>query len=682
MSFYARAGAVCVLIVMGAALPAFGHETDQFTVPPDREFADIGTTLTRWGYRAVESGVNRTNNKIRDAVKAKRSEDFIKKLQSPEEVAMAVNSAFPPALFAIEEWDRKVQLGRVKERFPGRVVGYKPFIGVRKHAEFSFDPFRAWNCATIKAYGVYFGTDKLGHFTDMGKHYYLRYRKERANGTGELPAMAAAISLGAEGGPIFFSESGFLGEKTAGAYSNADLVSNYMGMMFYRNLTDPVSLKGQLRLPMLVRDGDYWRINDHVRPDSEFFSLFFSDHFDEALNPSRYIDRHRAKIRKAIEEHASDTIDRYLDAHGNRRSRAYFQQRHEELRTYWAVDYGHKGDDASLLTIANTCFPDSPKDLTQPGQRDGVGMTALHLAARDGDASRVRALLDQGADVNAAVRSREKRSPEWGSTPLHYAVRDGHVEIVRLLIEKGADVNAGNDRGVTPLHRAIHNDEIVKLLIDAGAKIDAGDDRGETPLHWAALDGAPKAMNALLSSEAPPVATADHRGRTPLHVAAAVANTSALTALLAHDADANAADQFGVTPLHLATHAGFEPVTTALLDAGAEPNAQDSFGVTPLHEAARRAAPAVVSRLLAANADPALADLYGATPLHLAARFADGSVARLLLDAGADATARAGSRGTPIDEARRTNNRPVLALMRDAQTTSAAQAAASIAEGK
>lgn len=680
MSYQARRGIMFALIAVGVALPASAHETDQFTVPPGREFADIGGTLSRWGYRAVESGVDRTNNKIRAAIKEKRSEDSLKKLQSPDEVAMAVNAAFPPALFSIEEWDRKVQTAQAKQRFPGRVVGYKPFIGVRKHAEFSLDPFRAWNCATIKGYGVYFGTDKLGHFTDMGKHYYLRYRKERAAGADELRAMAAAISLGADGGPLFFSESGFLGEKTAGAYSNADLVANYMGMMFYRNLTDPISLKGQLRAPMLVRDGPYWKISDHVRPNSHFFSLFFTDHLDEALNPSRYIDRHRDKIRKAIEEHASETIDRYVDAHGNRRPRAYFQQRQEELRTYWNVDYGHKGDENSLLTIANTCFPESPKGL-HPGQRDSVGMTPLHLAARDGDANRAGGLLGQGADVNAPVRSAEKRSPEWGSTPLHYAVRDGHVEVVMLLIENGCDVSVANDRGVTPLHRAIYDADMTKLLIDAGAKTDTADERGQTALHWAALEGAPDAMKALLESGAP-VAASDHRGRTPLHVAAAVGNGLAVERLLVGDADVGAADRFGVTPLHLASRAGFEFTAAALLDAGGAPNAQDDFGVSPLHEATRRDAPAVVSLLLAANADPALADLYGATPLHLAARHADAPVARLLLDAGTDALARAGARGTPLDAARHAKNRPVLALIREAQIAPVAETASSVVEGK
>jgi ankyrin repeat protein len=635
-----RAGFVVALLTLAGAIPVFAHETDQFTVPPGREFADIGDTLTVWAYRAVDSGVDRTNNKIKAAIKEKRGEETLNKLQAPMRVAMAVNAAFPPALFAIEDWDKRVQEAGAKDNFPGRVVGYKPFIGVRRHAEFSLDPFRAWNCATIRAYGVYLGTDKLGHFTDMGKHYYREYRKSLDEGKSEERATRNAIELGADGGPLFFSEAGLLGEKTAGAYSNADLVANYMGMMFYRNLTDEVMLHGQKVPPMLERDGPYWKISDRVRPNSNFFAMFFSDHLDEALNPSRYIEKHRDKIRKGIEEHAGDTIDRYRDPHGNRRPRAFFVQRQKELSTYWGFDYGHKGDaEKDLLTIANTCFPAAPKELMKPNQRDGVGMGALHLAARDGDVNRLDELLAAGADVNMQVRSGERRSPEWGSTPLHYAVRDGHADVVKRLIEKGANVNAANDRGVTPLHRAIYDAGMAKLLLAAGAKTDAADERGETALHWAALDGAPDAMAALLDGGAG-VAAADHRGRTPLHVAAEVANEPMVTALLARKADADAGDRFGVTPLHLASRTGVESITAALLTAGAEPNARDTFGMTPLHEATRYNRPAVVSRLLEAHANPALANAYDGTPIDVARKNRNAPVLALLRASGPEPTAQ------------------------------------------
>jgi len=485
--------------------------------------------------------------------------------------------------------------------------------------------------------------------------------------------MRSACNLGADG-PLFFSESALLGEATAGAYSNADLVSNFMGMMFYRNLTDEVSLKGRRIPPMLERDGEYWRISQRVRPDSDFFSLFCSDHLDEALNPSRYVDRLRSKIRKGITEHAGETIDRYADAHGNRRSPAYFNKRLEELSTYWGFDYGHKGDPAKdLLTIANTCYPEAPKD----GKPDAMGMTTLHRAAQDGDVERVRQQLAAGkADVNVRVRSNERRSPEWGSTPLHYAVRDGHADVVKLLIDNGADVNAANDRGVTPLHRAIACDgAMAKLLIERGAKVEAADERGRTPLHWAAVDGTPEAMTALVDAGSP-IALPEHEGRAPLHAAAVAGNESAVKALIARGASADVADRLGKTPLHLAARNGSDGVVAALLAGGAKADVQDTFGVTPLQDAARGNAPAVASRLLEAGANPMLADAYGSTPLHVAARYGRTPVARVLLAAGADAKANGGARGSPIDEARRANRPAMLALLRETEPAPAAQPAA------
>jgi len=57
----------------------------------------------------------------------------------------------------------------------------------------------------------------------------------------------------------------------------------------------------------------------------------------------------------------------------------------------------------------------------------------LMRAAFEGDTSRVRALLQQGEDVNQTDR---------GWTPLLVAVHQSRIETARLLIEKGADVQA------------------------------------------------------------------------------------------------------------------------------------------------------------------------------------------------------------------------------------------------
>src|SRR5205823_6457872 len=146
-------------------------------------------------------------------------------------------------------------------------------------------------------------------------HYYRTYRDSLRRGATEEQAVRDAIRVGTDG-PIY-SEKGLLGLVTAGAYSNADLVSNYMGMCFYKNLSEPVMLKGQLRPPMLVLEGNYWRVAPHVRPDSDFFSQFISDHLNEALNPSWYKDQFRPGIRKAIVEYRRNVLERYKDPNGN-----------------------------------------------------------------------------------------------------------------------------------------------------------------------------------------------------------------------------------------------------------------------------------------------------------------------------------------------------------------------------
>jgi len=90
--------------------------------------------------------------------------------------------------------------------------------------------------------------------------------------------------------------------------------------------------------------------------------------------------------------------------------------------------------------------------------------TALMLAARAGDATIVRILLDKGADVNARDL--------WANTPLLYAPAGGNVVVVQALLEKGADVNVRNVAGRTPLVLAtwLGRTAIIQLLRNAGAK--------------------------------------------------------------------------------------------------------------------------------------------------------------------------------------------------------------------
>lgn len=88
----------------------------------------------------------------------------------------------------------------------------------------------------------------------------------------------------------------------------------------------------------------------------------------------------------------------------------------------------------------------------------------LLAAVRKNDAARVKALLEQGADVNA-------KSP-YGATALFFAADRGNMEIMNILLDHGADVKVKDTfYGATALTWAVNksNVDIVRLLLNKGA---------------------------------------------------------------------------------------------------------------------------------------------------------------------------------------------------------------------
>src|SRR5687767_2457399 len=71
-------------------------------------------------------------------------------------------------------------------------------------------------------------------------------------------------------------------------------------------------------------------------------------------------------------------------------------------------------------------------------------------AAMRGDAEAVKALIKQGADVNAAQGD--------GMTALHWAAEKGDAALAQVLVTAGASVSATTRHGAhTPLHVAATN---------------------------------------------------------------------------------------------------------------------------------------------------------------------------------------------------------------------------------
>ena len=116
----------------------------------------------------------------------------------------------------------------------------------------------------------------------------------------------------------------------------------------------------------------------------------------------------------------------------------------------------------------------------------------LHLACY-GQPGVVNVLIQAGADVN------NRSSSETGSTPLLIATDEGKVNIMKALIQNGADVNAVNNYGDGVIHQCVFvKFEAVEVMIQAGVDINSLDRDGRTLLNcYSLFDKVPEMLRLL-----------------------------------------------------------------------------------------------------------------------------------------------------------------------------------------
>jgi ankyrin repeat protein len=309
---------------------------------------------------------------------------------------------------------------------------------------------------------------------------------------------------------------------------------------------------------------------------------------------------------------------------------------------------------------------------------DDDGATALYLAALNGNDDVVKALINQGANVNVADHK--------GWTPLMSATKKGHLTTVQALL--GApriNINAQKSDGVTALYLAALNGhyDLVKALIDQGGDVSIGANDGWTPLMLAAEKGHLTTVQALLGAPdididaqkldgatALIVAAANgkndlvkalidkggdvniraHDGWPPLIFAAEKGHLTTVQALLsAPDIDIDAQISNGVTALYLAALNGKDEFVKALINKGANVNVRTNDGWTPLVSAAEKGHLTTVQALLGApDIDIDAQNVSGATALIFAAMHGHLTTLQRLIEKGANVNITDNGGWTPL----------------------------------
>lgn len=261
---------------------------------------------------------------------------------------------------------------------------------------------------------------------------------------------------------------------------------------------------------------------------------------------------------------------------------------------------------------SNSISKESPKHKTQT-QLD----QQLFNTARTGTSDQVKALLNQGANVNYI-------DLKDGLTPLHQPCSGGRGpiarDVIKVLIDQGAELERRNFLGATPLLLACMTSDIFAItpLIEAGANVNVAYNDGSTPLHIAGQNGMPMIIDILLKNGAD-IETKNNAGRTALHeVALSEAESAAYAAgvLLQLGAFVDVTDHWGNTPLHLSLLGHRIGIAETILKHGGRRiiNEKNMDGATALHEASRVGFKKGVELLIENGADMTLTDNDGELP--------------------------------------------------------------------
>ncbi|XP_075241022.1 transient receptor potential cation channel subfamily A member 1 homolog isoform X2 [Convolutriloba macropyga] len=194
---------------------------------------------------------------------------------------------------------------------------------------------------------------------------------------------------------------------------------------------------------------------------------------------------------------------------------------------------------------------------------DSLGKNLLHMVAETESVPLAKKLLEK-SDVKDLLSERD----QVGNTPLHVAARNGTAEMLRVFYDKGGDITMKNEDEQTVLHLAADygRTTAVKLICELDDDlVGVEDENSNTALHLAATEGYEKVVTVLIQYQAD-VESRNIQQWTPLDCAAAKGWTRCARILLENDAPVDATDKSSITPLYLACQNNHPQMVKLLLD--------------------------------------------------------------------------------------------------------------------
>lgn len=210
---------------------------------------------------------------------------------------------------------------------------------------------------TISLANIHIGTDKLDHFFNVGFKYFKIVNesdlktKERFSRVQEqvklfedyskenlfnssIKTLDDALDYGKG------TEHSYWGELTTNVFSNADLVSNYEGLLFYRSLFEDGIISGK---KAIIR----WKFDRPIIQRKFTFNDHVNDFWNEAIFPSNYQTSVEGSVREVLQSYCLRFDNNYIN------EKFFSKKFHHLLNRYGLLTFEWQSFRFFLPTICN-----------------------------------------------------------------------------------------------------------------------------------------------------------------------------------------------------------------------------------------------------------------------------------------------------------------------------------------